>query len=126
MRYGRYGWMALAGLVIVMAAAPLLGKAPHAPGLMAWYRLGIEEVSRPALMALFVLGFGAGWLSPERPKRLGMSCVVIFPLVSIVEMILDPTSHNLWPFEFGMYAFWGLVCAAGAVAGSWLRRKTHG
>lgn len=37
----------------------------------------------------------------------------------IVEGLLDPTSHNLWPLEIIIAAFLGFVCAlAGAIAGS--------
>ena len=31
---------------------------------------------------------------------LGFSTIVLFPIASIAELIVDPTSHNLWPLEF--------------------------
>ena len=44
------------------------------------------------------------------------------PFVSIIEMIKDPTSHNLFPFEFLIYGALALVCLIGMAAGSLVRR----
>jgi hypothetical protein len=38
-------------------------------------------------------------------------------------MFADPTSHNLWPFEFVIYGFYGCVVAAGAAVAHRVSRR---
>ncbi|MFO1091029.1 MAG: hypothetical protein U1E46_15755 [Hyphomicrobiales bacterium] len=67
---------------------------------------------------LFALGLGLGLFDARRPWLMGLSTMALFVLAAIVEMQRDPTSHNLWPFEFAAYA----VFALPAVAGVWVAR----
>lgn len=59
-----------------------------------------------------LLGGGFVWgLLVKRPysSAAALCQPVILPLLAVVEMFKDPTSHNLWPFEFAIYAFMGGV-----------------
>ena len=48
--------------------------------------------------------------------------MVLFPIASIAEMILYPTSHNLWPLEFFVYGILSIPAVVGALIGSKLTR----
>ena len=45
------------------------------------------------------------------------------PAVAVCEMGQDPTSHNLWPLEFGVYGIQALLALGGAFAALWLKRR---
>lgn len=61
---------------------------------------------------------GLGWLSGRGwPVALGM--VAPLPLAFLIEVLRDPTSHNLWPFEAVMY--W-LPAFALAFVAAWIGR----
>ncbi len=46
-----------------------------------------------------------------------------FPFFIFAEIFVRPTSHNLWPFEFLLYAFIGLIAVAGAFIGKYIRSR---
>lgn len=56
----------------------------------------------------------------------GISMLALLPVAAVAEMMADPTSHNLWPLEFAMYAVISLAPAAGAALGriGWSRMAT--
>jgi hypothetical protein len=60
---------------------------------------------------------GPGGLLIPLAMLLGM--VVTHTALLIRDVIVDPTSHNLWPFEF---LFWGFAIAVPAYIGSMLAR----
>ncbi len=62
----------------------------------------------------FVWGFAKGW-----PQGIFAAFfqVGLLPVIAIVEMMKDSTSHNLWPLEFIIYGFMGGVGAFGAALG---------
>jgi len=80
----------------------------------------------PTLFGLLITGIGLGYIQPRYWHLLGLSTVVLLPLIAIVEMAQNSSSHNLWPIEFvlyGVYAFPGFVGAAiGCAVG---RRKNN-
>jgi hypothetical protein len=107
--------------------APVLGlMAMISPVLMRrparWYESPLFPVIRNAqehlgvwqLVLFFLVGLVLGVVSQTRALVLGALAVVALPLAAFAEMVADPTSHNLWPFEFMFYAFYGVIVAAGA------------
>jgi len=48
---------------------------------------------------------------------LGLSTAIIFPIITIAEMIVSPRSHNLWFLELDLYALFGLASVGGALVG---------
>jgi len=53
------------------------------------------------------------------PLAILLGMIVTHTTLLIRDLIADPTSHNLWPFE---YLFWTIVVAAPACLGSILAR----
>ena len=73
-------------------------------------------------MGLFVVaGFVVGLIGGRhrRPDALGFGCiggalaVLWLPAAACVEMVRYPSTHNLFPFEFAIYAFYGLLVCVG-------------
>lgn len=115
------------GLVAIVALATfchLLGYA--APQAEAGYPLTsffTGCIGWP-FVAAYALAAGAlGWATRSvRPVAAGM--VLPLPLALVVEVVLDPTSHNLFPFEVVLYwlpAF--AVAFLGARLGDGLRER---
>jgi len=81
----------------------------------------------PTLILLTVLGTALGFAEPRAWLLLGISTALFFPMAAMLEMTADPSSHNLWPIEFVLYAVLIAVPAAsGAFVGSLIgRRRRH-
>ena len=78
------------------------------------------------LVLFFVVGLVLGLVSRSRALLLGAAAVVVLPVAAFAEMAADPTSHNLWPFEFMFYAFYGAIVAAGAALAHRVGRRFAG
>jgi hypothetical protein len=81
------------------------------------------------LPGIFVIGLAAGAAVPRGWFLFGPCIVVFLPCKAAVEILLDPTSHNLWPFEMVFYVAFAMLGAAGAGLGAlarWIvtRRRT--
>jgi hypothetical protein len=70
---------------------------------------------------LFLLGVGLGFFVTEREGLTGCLSVILLPILAVIEMIKDGTSHNLWPFEFVGYAFMAGIVVIGSLTGQRLR-----
>ena len=70
---------------------------------------------------LFLLGVALGFFVTKREGLTGCLSVVLLPILAVIEMIKDGTSHNLWPFEFVGYAIMAAVVVIGSLTGQRLR-----
>jgi hypothetical protein len=92
------------------------------PSLFAFIQTAIENLSiLPTTVLLILSGGFVGYLKPEKWALLGFSTIVLFPIASIGEMILYPTTHNLWPIEFFVYCLLSIPALVGALIGSKLK-----
>lgn len=106
---------ALAGFACVVVPAYVLQNENNPIPL--WPIGKVVERIRflPSFIGLFVTGLACGYWQPRYWHLLGLSTVALLPAVAIIEMLLDPKSHNLWPIEFiiyGLYAIPGFLGAA--------------
>ena len=116
---------AVVGLACVIAPPFLLPggiqgtyTAPLFPTLVtAWENLAFG----PTMLSLFVLGIVLGAFQPKFWWLGGAAPLALLPAAAILEMVVSPTSHNLWPIEFALYAFVGLSSFLGAFFGSRVR-----
>ena len=69
------------------------------------------------IMALsaFIVGLLSGALAQTPWALLGLAAIAVFPLCMIADLVTDPTSHNLFPFELVMYGAFSIpaILAAG-------------
>lgn len=84
---------------------------------IAWANVRVSE----SIVCFFVIGFVLGIAQPRRWCFLALAAVAtpaIFLSINIVhDWTRDPTSHNLFPFEFMTYAFASLPAIVGAFLG---------
>jgi hypothetical protein len=122
-------WMAcLAGMAtgLVILAVPTL-MAHGWPG--SFSKLLRDVVERMGMIHLYLLFLsGVVWgLVVERPySRWGATSQLgSFPIFAIIQMIGDPTSHNLWPLEFMIYGFLAMVALAGVKTVELITARLH-
>jgi len=72
---------------------------------------------------LFVGGIILGRFFSIRPLLLGMFSMAAMPVLAILEMIVAPESHNLFPVEFFLYAVVSMVTVGGIFLGHRIRYK---
>jgi hypothetical protein len=81
---------------------------------------GMQPIS---LLYLVLVGFGCGFAVPHRIWVAGLASMALFPVMAIVGVVRDPTSHNLLGIEFVMYGFLTLPTMLGAALGKMIRRS---
>ena len=103
----------------VLALSPARVKAPLFPLLAT----GVKHISLATLVLLFLSGVLLGRAFSGRASWVARFLVfAVMPIVILAEGIVDPTSHNLCPFEMVMYGVLSLMTLLGAGAGILLRR----
>ena len=106
--------VSLIGLVGVLVPVRLFGSAHQDPfdgpfGLIT-------------LAALIAAGTIAGVVARGRPVLGGLASVALLPVATLVAVVLDPSSHNLWPLEIVLYLLLALpAIGAAALASAVLR-----
>lgn len=100
----------------ILFVLPELFHVGHYSSFMTLYRAAVEHMAWGQGILLFV---GGGifrvYLKPPWPFVVSMCFVASLPILASVEMVKDPTSHNLWPIEFLIYALTGLIPYAGMI-----------
>jgi hypothetical protein len=82
---------------------------------------GFQPVSLVLLLGVGLLG---GFAAPRVAAWWAVLTVAALPVIVFAEMARDPTSHNLFPFEFVFYGVLSLVAVLGAaLAKAFLRRR---
>lgn len=77
-------------------------------------RTALEGVSTWSFGLLFCSGFCMKWVSKLPSWKIGISTMALFPIIAILEILADSSSHNMLPFEFIMYAVYSIPAIIGA------------
>jgi hypothetical protein len=77
-------------------------------------RTGIEGISIWSFGLLLLSGFGVKLLSRLSGWKIGLTTMALFPIMAIFEMIVDSSSHNMFPIEFIFYALYSVPAIIGA------------
>lgn len=113
------------GLLCVILPAfwgeiPRLHDAPLFPVL----RTAVENMQiLPTLILMFFLGGIAGFISPDKWPILGVFAGAGLPMATVFEVIVAPSSHNLWPIEIAFYWSLGLASLCGAFLGAVVAKR---
>jgi uncharacterized membrane protein len=112
---------ALSGFILVVSTGIL--HAGSSSSLFEMVDSGVKNMSLLFLLALFVVGLIWG-LVLKWPNSFGAAIcqLVTLPAFAVIEMVKDPTSHNLWPFEFMIYAVLSLFSLLGMSVGLGVKR----
>ena len=107
--------ISILGMLSIILPVFILGDLkPYESPLFPLIRAGIEGMSSYSLWFLFISGFIVKLFSNIPFWKIGLMSMVLFPLAAICEMIVDPSSHNLFPFEFIGYAITTIPAIIGA------------
>ncbi len=112
--------VSLLGLLCVVA--PVLGTSPLMPApLFPLIRTAVEKLTWVPIAALGGLGLAIGLGTRLPCGRAALASIAILPAVAIAEIIADSSTHNLIPFEIGMYLFMALPVWVMAMVGRRVR-----
>ena len=107
--------VSILGVISIILPVFILGDLkPYESPLFPLLRTGIEGVSKYSFLFLLLSGFIVKLFSDAPSWKIGLMSMVLFPLAAICEMIADPTSHTMFPFEFIFYTFYTIPALAGA------------
>jgi len=77
-------------------------------------RTGIEGISIWSFIFLFLSGFVVKFFIELSGWKIGLLTMALFPIWILAEVIIDPTSHNLFPFEIILYSLYTIPAIIGA------------
>jgi hypothetical protein len=123
---------ALAGLGCFALSVSLFpsanGHTLYGHPLIRWFAWILAHIRfQPTMLAFLIAGMALGAVQPRFWPVLAASTMVLPCLLNTINLVhdtsLDPTSHNLWPFEFVMLGILGFPAIPGAFFGSRIRMK---
>jgi hypothetical protein len=114
---------ALLGICAISLPVFILSMRHYNAPLFPIIRTGVEGMTWLTFVILFVGGIVLGLIFSIQPVLLGMFSMAAMPVFSILEMIVDPNSHNLFPIEFIIYAVVSMVTVGGVFLGCRIRYK---
>jgi hypothetical protein len=82
----------------------------------------VQRMGAGSIFLLFLLGMALGSIGELSPWVIGFAAVATLPAWSTVDAAMGGGGHNLLPFEWLAYAFFGFVASLGALAGHGLSR----
>jgi hypothetical protein len=125
-RISRVAAACLAGAAsgFVLIALPSLIWWEHPKSLFDFVTAAVKGMTAAHLLLLILGGLFWG-LFLRWPYALCAAFCQLgsLPTIAILEMLRDPTSHNLWPFEFMIYFVLALISVLAAAAGLWVRKR---
>lgn len=99
----------------------------HSSGIVELVTYSYKKVVLlPTMILLALSGLIIGFSAKRRCVFLGLSSVLVFPTVAIYEMLIDSSSHNLWPFEFIIYFAFSIPAIIGACIGKKIAERKKG
>lgn len=122
-----FGMLAAALLGLAAITLPAMytqWRAVHTLPPFTLEKLGIDHF-QPISVALLILAGVVASLVVGRGRWAiaGLSTMLGFPVLMLVEMIRDSTSHNLFPFELISYAVLTIPGLTAAAITDWLRGR---
>ncbi len=101
-------------LSILLPTFFLLDLKQYDYTLFPMIRNGIEGISIWSFGLLLLSGFGVKFLSKLKSWTIGLSTMALFPVLAIFEMIVDSSSHSMFPIEFILYSVYSIPAIIGA------------
>jgi len=110
----------------VLVIAIIAAVAGYLAFWLPWHLAGsrknmIDGMELISLLYLVLVGFGCGLAVPHRFWVAGLASMSLFPVMAVVGVVRDPTSHSLLGMEFVMYGFLTLPALFGGAVGKVIR-----
>ena len=77
-------------------------------------RTGLEGISLWSFGLLLLSGFGVQLLSQLPNWKIGLTTMALFPIMVLCEIMVDTSSHSMFPIEFILYALYSIPAMIGA------------
>lgn len=77
-------------------------------------RTGLEGISLWSFGLLLLSGFGVQLLSQLPNWKIGLTTMALFPIMVLCEIMVDTSSHSMFPVEFILYALYSIPAMIGA------------
>jgi len=77
-------------------------------------RTGLEGISLWSFALLLLSGFGVQLLSQLPNWKIGLTTMALFPIMVLCEIMVDTSSHSIFPIEFILYALYTIPAMIGA------------
>jgi hypothetical protein len=129
-RNGSWGWLPPLLLAPVLGVMSLvlpvwihgLPGEPTSP-LFPILASGIEHMSALTLLLLFLSGaiLGGAFRHPASWVA-SIAVMAAMPVVIVADVLVDPTSHNLFPVELVIYGVLSVLALVGALVAAKVRR----
>jgi hypothetical protein len=116
----------LLGIVsgFILITLPGMLRGGHPQSLFALVDSAVKDMSTVSLLLLLAGGFFWGLVLRWPYSLCAAICQVgSLPVFAVIEMLRDSTSHNLWPFEFLIYAALTVIPMLGTSAATLLKRR---
>ena len=115
-------YSAFAGMACVVIPPYIFGHTANDAdhyALVPFISKGLENLMFiPTGILLLISGFLFGYYRSKEWFIVGLSAMGIFPLLTLLEVIFHPTSHNMLPFEIVGYGIISIPSIFGAFIGS--------
>jgi hypothetical protein len=115
-----YLFLALMGVAILLFCSLFQKMEIPFQGEYAYSSFLKYHLTLPAWVLFCIAGVAIGYFSNLNPWYAGLSLFFVFPLTSMVEATVYRGSHNLIPFEFGMYFLYALPSIAAVYVGRFI------
>ena len=107
--------IAILGMSSIVLPVFFLDDLKHSDSpLFPLIKTGIEGISMYSLGFLIFSGFIVKLFSDVPSWKIGLMSMILFPLAAICEIIVDSSSHNMFPIEFIVYGFLTIPAIIGA------------
>jgi hypothetical protein len=77
-------------------------------------RTGLEGISLWSFALLLLSGFGVQLLSQLPNWKIGLTTMALFPIMVLCEIMVDTSSHSMFPIEFILYLMYSIPAMIGA------------
>ena len=82
---------------------------PYSLSFGNFTQVAVEAWGWETLIIILFVGIVAGVKTKTSSAKVGLSTMLFFPLNTIIEIAINPSSHNLWPLEFALYFAFSVV-----------------
>lgn len=118
-----YTSIATLGIISIVLPVFFLNDLKHYDSpLFPLIRTGIEGISKYSFLFLLLSGFIVKLFSDLPSWKIGLMSMILFPVAAICEMIVDSSSHNMFPFEFIFYG----ICTIPSIIGAYVSQLIKG
>lgn len=121
-----FGFAAAVGFASIVFPPYVLGlELTNPPAFFPWVTNAIEHGTYWSLILLFGAGVWLGWATPRWWALKCCATMLSFPAIAILEMEINPKSHNLFPLEFIIYGAETIPALAGGYVGLRMARRLN-